>query len=502
LLVVIALLLLLMGLSKLNATTELIHENNVELTGIQTNLTRLVSEMKEPIEKFFPKRDNLISFMRKEACPKHTEFASTDTAQNFFGDYTPITAFDGTQPVFQILGLSESLVETIENLNLVDTLHGTEFLNSTALLVEDLVEGLESLQTSMDHGGMTVTMLIVALIMIAFLLHTAFLICVLGLPYHRLSKTVQLIIFPIFVLLITAVTLICAGLIAALQSNADFCVGDSDSPQDSIEGIVRSLSTAEVENIVTFYTSQCQLTKSSPGIAFAPIETIYHSLVDSKIALSELVESMDMSNLLDNIPPQCGTIDFSAVTDGYQLQAHLTNLATSLESIMVGPLNCDTIVPIYTSLVYDGLCDYSFETQYWFFFCLLVISLCGMTMLTFRAACYLPTAEVSDDVASNTFRESSFHRNAHKMKTRQTGDGQPHSVSTAMDLDSEIEWSVGEDSDSSSESSLGTIAERLDEFHHFDDDPTNRRIYDDSMDDLEGTDGYVVDDREEHQLEM
>ena len=49
-------------------------------------------------------------------------------------------------------------------------------------------------------------------------------------------------------------------------------------------------------------------------------------------------------------------------------------------------LSCETIVPIYTDVVYDGTCKYSVSGFAWIFSCLLIMSVMGMIMIMFRSS--------------------------------------------------------------------------------------------------------------------
>ena len=53
-------------------------------------------------------------------------------------------------------------------------------------------------------------------------------------------------------------------------------------------------------------------------------------------------------------------------------------------------LSCDRVVRIYTSLLYDGACQYSVNGVMWVFASALVMALFGLIMILFRSA-YKPT---------------------------------------------------------------------------------------------------------------
>lgn len=59
-------------------------------------------------------------------------------------------------------------------------------------------------------------------------------------------------------------------------------------------------------------------------------------------------------------------------------------------------ISCETIVPIYTNMFYDGTCKYSMSAVMWVFSGLLIMSVFGLGMITMRAA-IKPTMYVADD---------------------------------------------------------------------------------------------------------
>lgn len=67
-------------------------------------------------------------------------------------------------------------------------------------------------------------------------------------------------------------------------------------------------------------------------------------------------------------------------------------LEALLESVyqMLDLLSCERVVRIYTSLLYDGACQYSVNGVMWVFASSLVMAIFGLVMILFRSA-YKPT---------------------------------------------------------------------------------------------------------------
>jgi len=61
-------------------------------------------------------------------------------------------------------------------------------------------------------------------------------------------------------------------------------------------------------------------------------------------------------------------------------------------------LACDTIVPIYTNVFYEGTCSYSISAIMWIFSGFLITSFFGLLMITLRSA-FKKTVYVIPDLA-------------------------------------------------------------------------------------------------------
>ena len=80
------------------------------------------------------------------------------------------------------------------------------------------------------------------------------------------------------------------------------------------------------------------------------------------------------------------------------------NYMTQIIDVVLGALErtlklaqCDTIVPIYKSIVYDGTCSYSLSAVMWVFSGFLIASFFGLVMITLRSSYKQTIYLLSDD---------------------------------------------------------------------------------------------------------
>jgi hypothetical protein len=108
-----------------------------------------------------------------------------------------------------------------------------------------------------------------------------------------------------------------------------------------------------------------------------------------------LVASLNDSTVKSELELYCNR-NFDTVDEllGSMLDV-LNTLAVAIQRTL-DLVRCERIVPIYTSLFYDGTCSYSMNAVIWLFSGLLMISFFGLLMITLRSA-YQPTMYVTVD---------------------------------------------------------------------------------------------------------
>jgi hypothetical protein len=207
------------------------------------------------------------------------------------------------------------------------------------------------------------------------------------------------IILPLFIILIVICFLLSGGIAIVASVNADFCSGGTENtPEGSIKNILK-MNGYSIEDlafqVVTFYIGQCQSGNNPLGF----LTDVENSLIQANETVVEF--EMAFQNVtVPSLTVICGGRDFQS------LQILLKVVIEKLISLVAAApgvlsiLTCETLVPLYTSTLYNGTCEYSVQGVTWTFAAFLVIAIFGMVMITFRTA-YYPTQDADMEKLDN-----------------------------------------------------------------------------------------------------
>lgn len=217
----------------------------------------------------------------------------------------------------------------------------------------------------------------------------------IDLPFVRCC--LSWVILPLFCLQV-----VIASILTCLQvvntANADFCSGgQNQTPEGTIYEILLNLGVEENSDglkILDFYINQC-----SADFPFQVIENYYTQLAGSAPSFQDLDGALNRSigdfasrKLAQVASAFCLDFvnQFQQVTEDV-----LTNLVSLAEIVadIFDLIRCDTIVPVYTRLVYNGSCDQTITGLTWLVGCFLGMAISGMLMITLRASWQLTTSE-------------------------------------------------------------------------------------------------------------
>ncbi len=96
---------------------------------------------------------------------------------------------------------------------------------------------------------------------------------------------------------------------------------------------------------------------------------------------------------VNNLNAACSPLDFNSI------RQMLTELSKNFESILQSLertellISCEALTPIYRKATSESLCNYNVVFLAWTFSCLVIISICGMTMITLRSSWKFDTTE-------------------------------------------------------------------------------------------------------------
>jgi hypothetical protein len=102
---------------------------------------------------------------------------------------------------------------------------------------------------------------------------------------------------------------------------------------------------------------------------------------------------------VDQLSQECGVSYGPALQLINQLQAYTTVLLDS-STRSIDLMSCPNIVPLYTTAVYDGVCNTCIQSATWIFASFFVIAFFGMIMIMFRGSIY-PVGFFSDEQDSD-----------------------------------------------------------------------------------------------------
>mmetsp|Transcript_13849 Transcript_13849/g.20433 ORF Transcript_13849/g.20433 Transcript_13849/m.20433 type:complete len:566 (+) Transcript_13849:70-1767(+) len=204
-------------------------------------------------------------------------------------------------------------------------------------------------------------------------------------------------VLPIFCLQVIIVSIL-TSLQVLGTANADFCSGgQSQSPDGTIVDLLLGFGLEESDlafKISHFYIGQC-----TAEFPFQDLSDYFTRLVESAPSLNDLGDSLTdvtgsvLSRTLAQNPLQCTDYanELSAVAEG--VLENVVSLAGSVKDVF-DILSCESLVPLYTNLVYDGTCDVSIRGFTWLVISFLVMSVTGFIMIMLRSSWQL---DVIDD---------------------------------------------------------------------------------------------------------
>eukprot|EP00978_Attheya_sp_CCMP212_P016235 scaffold42341_cov47-Attheya_sp.AAC.1 len=169
-----------------------------------------------------------------------------------------------------------------------------------------------------------------------------------------------------------------------MTSHSDLCMGGEGrgSPDGSFQEI---LSELEVDQSTLLYESLIYFSQGCKEEY--PFEFINDYIVELADGFSSVVEFELKAEIVgvDRLETLCSK-DFTELLESMSLlKQNLRSLDTSA-STALGLLSCPRINSLYANTFHEATCTSSIKGETWVFVCLLLISIFGMLMITFRAS--------------------------------------------------------------------------------------------------------------------
>lgn len=350
------------GLNSLQISANTIDAVNQDVIAIKDELAGIATHMKEIGTDATPIRDELRDFLQKDICPLQP-MSSREVEVRSIGEAT----LSSINELADFLGENLSMLE--EQLD----------------IVEKATVDIDSVMTKTNFTGAPSAIIVTLTFLTAAFLGSALLLGWFEVYAESYYCFITWFILPMFVLLL--ITAIAGSGIAVIfaQANSDWCIGSSNAtPEKMITTILekRGFERGELYyDIVNFYSSQCRETDP-----WEFLQNYYTNLDKSEIDLNAFVDIIEF-NTAAQLTQECGT-EYSMVLDLMNnLLTHIRILISSSERSM-RLLNCENIVPLYTTAVYDASCYDSPKGAEFVFLSLLGIAFFGSLILMFRGSHY------------------------------------------------------------------------------------------------------------------
>eukprot|EP00804_Cyclotella_cryptica_P028491 CCRYP_014782-RA/>CCRYP_014782-RA protein AED:0.01 eAED:0.00 QI:0/-1/0/1/-1/1/1/0/567 len=201
------------------------------------------------------------------------------------------------------------------------------------------------------------------------------------------QKTLTYVFMPLFCVVTVTSYVVCALVLPVSAVMADTCIGGGQAyggPDDTVLTIFRNLrgdDTSILFLLIAYYTQRC----NSIYYPFGQV-TKYLDDLDGAIDSTNTVIDVVQNNL-DLLLDQCGRSYDSVVSLMKDVNISLRTLRNSADQTL-NLVQCRNINELYVNTVHDATCTYSVEALAWIFGTSLVISVCGLIIIMFRAAYY------------------------------------------------------------------------------------------------------------------
>lgn len=253
--------------------------------------------------------------------------------------------------------------------------------------IRDVTDDVEEANNKADVEEWQVTLLVIPLAVTATILLVGTLVAWMGMSFDWFQCAQTWFVLPLFVIWITFCWICCSFFGFLGVANSDFCSGGEYSgKQESPDGtFLHILKVQEFDfdkllyKALRFYVARC-----TSAFPFQFIEEYEDKLIEGLNKTSELLDSFEQVSI-PRLNVLCGK-DFAPVYETLQKMHQNLQVLDGSADLTLSLLSCKRINPIYVNTFHEAACTYSVTGVTWIFSSLLVISVAGMLMITFRAS--------------------------------------------------------------------------------------------------------------------
>ena len=363
--VVFSILLVTNGLSQVETMQATLMRSNADVQDLTVSGEELAEQLELVGDAAAPIRDELVGRLRTGFCPADPSLIE-ETGYDFDG-----MAREG-------IGYLNQLSDFVNN----DVAQLRDVLRRINAATEDLSAGLSKYDVS-DPAAMAY---VIPMIVLTCILAFAVVMAWCQITHPKVDCVWKWFFLPLFGIAIVF-SWVCVGLFGLVTTaNSDMCSGgDFPSPDGTILEVLRQQAYDDPNSVIfqsiTYYTGGCRT--PFPFIFLGEYLDELNLAMNSTDVLRNSVDSIG----IEELESLCGA-EFASLNSLLDDVAEKLVILSDSADLAFDLISCESINRIYVDTFHKAACDESASGLSWVFASLLVISICGMTMLTLRSAMF------------------------------------------------------------------------------------------------------------------
>lgn len=264
---------------------------------------------------------------------------------------------------------------------------GLAVLNPVLKQVQVAADDADDILEKVDLWGWQAKLLVIALFVLPSCLVVGVGLVMLGVDIPMYQKFLTYLIMPLFAVTIICCYIFSSAILPLSAVSADVCTGGpilEGGPDDTILTVFRNLRGDDqsiVFQVLAYYTQRCD----SEYYPFGFLSE-YLDQLDGAISSTETVVDQ-VSNNLGLLELQCGKSFEPFVRIAQAMNTNLDILKTEAANTL-NLVSCKNINRLYVNTIHEATCTYAVDALAWIYSCSFIVAVCGMLMITLRAAYY------------------------------------------------------------------------------------------------------------------
>jgi hypothetical protein len=275
-----------------------------------------------------------------------------------------------------------TLEEVLENAGAFEPNKTEEFLNAIEY-VETTSISIEDGSDNIEIGDWQSLVILIPYIITTLVLVVSVILAYLGIQIPMLQCVLKWFFHPLFIFLTIFAYIVASLILIAASANADFCSGgEEQNPDITVKKMLYNLGWRDqdlVYLILAFYIGQC-----SSETPFAFLDDFKDEIGNVTAIVLDFTDGVTAAGTAALSDACASDILFLEALNAVMIK-NLVLLVKSVED-MRDILECENIVRLYTTPVYDGTCTYSITGVTWAWASFAVVGAMGLTMIMLRSS--------------------------------------------------------------------------------------------------------------------